>query len=189
MSAPTFLRLPLSWSPAKPPPPFMPLITVSSLLLPLIGFSAVFPMLLSIADGTPASYRIGGTGVSVALALVMLLGRKPPPQRLEIVFHILAAATMGFLLPKLVLPWLGFDIAGTDPDVWALASVLCGIPGPALLMAWRKLSTRSAPRLVEMAANRMHLPKDDSGAPEGGDVKRSRRDDISRSRRRVDREF
>ncbi len=176
MKAPVILQLPPLWKPAKPKP-FMPLITVSSLLLPLIGFSAVFPMLLSIADGTPASYRIGGTGVSVALALVMLLGRKPPPQRLEIVFHILASAAMGFLLPKLVLPWMGFDITDTDPDVWALASVLCGIPGPAILMAWRKISTRTAPQLAEMAANKLHLPKDNSAAPEGGDLKQSRKQD------------
>lgn len=176
MSAPTFLRLPLHWKPpVRQTTHSMPLITVPSFLLSLIGFSAVFPMLLSIADGTPASYRIGGTGVSVALALVMLLGRKPPPQRLEIVFHILAAATMGFLLPKLVLPWLGYETGNTDPDVWALASVLCGIPGPALLMAWRKISTRTAPQLAELAANKLHLPKDDSGAPEGGDVKRSQK--------------
>lgn len=176
MSAPTYLRPPLHWKPpVRQTTHSMPLITVSSLLLPLIGFSAVFPMLLSIADGTPASYRIGGTGAAVALVLLMLLGRKPPAQRTEIIFHFVAAAITGFFGPKLALPWFGFNTVETDGDIWALASVACGIPGPAIAMAYIKLSNRSAPKLIDMAANKLHLPKDDSGAPEGGDVKRSQK--------------
>lgn len=180
MSAPTFLRLPLSWSPAKPPPPFMPLLSISTVLLSLVGFIAPFTFFLAAADGTPAAYRIGGAGLASALTLLILAGRKPPTGRWELSFNLLASAGMGFLLPKPVMRMAGFDITALDEESWAIASVLLGMAGPALLMAWRKLSTRSAPRLVEMAANKMHLPKeDDSSAPEGGDVKRSRRDDIS----------
>lgn len=186
MSAPTFIKLPLSWNPARaaPPQPFMPLLSIPTVLLSLVGFIAPFTFFLSAADGTPAAYRIGGAGLASALTLLVLAGRKPPTGRWELIFNLLASAGMGFLLPKPVLRMAGFDIAALDEETWAIASVLLGMAGPALLMAWRKLSTRSAPRLMEMAAEKLHLPKDESGAPEGGNVKRSRRDeDISWSRR------
>lgn len=183
MSAPTFLRLPLNWSPAKPPPPFMPLLSMSTVLLSLVGFIAPFTLFLSAADGTPAAYRIGGAGLASALTLLILAGRQPPTGRWELIFNLLASAGMGFLLPKPLIRMAGFDITALDEESWAIASLLLGMAGPALLMAWRKLSTRSAPRLMEMAANKLHLPKDDSSAPEGGDVKKSRNDNINWSRR------
>ena len=191
MNRSAMLRLPPGWSPARATP-FMPIITIPTVLLSLVGFIAPFTFLLAAVDGTPAAYRIGGAGLASALTLLILAGRKPPAGRWELIFNLLASAGVGFLLPKPLLRYMGFDIAALDEETWAIASVLMGMAGPALLMAWRKLSTRSAPRLAEMAANKLHLPVDrDAKAPEDApdtkDVKHSRWDgEIKWCRRRAD---
>lgn len=177
MKAPVILQLPPLWKPAKPQP-VMPLISTATAALSLVGFIAPFTVFLSMADGTPAAYRIGGAGLASALTLLMLTGRKPALSRWEWIFNLLASSGAGFLLPKPVLRMAGFDITSLDEETWAIASVLLGMVGPALIMAWWTLRNRSVNRVVELAADKLHLPPDkDDSAPEG-EMKHCRTDEI-----------
>lgn len=134
------------------------------------------PLAAAATAGSPApdSFTLVGSALAVFCVVAYMRMKQNSVGVWSLIFNALATGAVGWMAPE-PLAHYAMHIDDMSNKTWTGLAFLCGLGGGAVVTSALVLLNRRVPKLAELAADKLHLPKDtDNAAPEGADVKQCR---------------